>query len=196
MAPTIGPDHPVDLLPFTLHLFAQEPCKAAKAATDARGLLFQIHVAETRTERERTIAEQGCSPVAYLNRLGLLDGNTLVVHAVWVDPADIEMLSATGARVSHNPESNMKLAAGIAPVPEMIAAGVTVGLGTDGCASNNDLDLFGEMDTAAKIHKARTLDPIGHGCRHRAAHGDHRRRTAPSVWPMRSVPSKSASRPT
>ena len=133
--------------------------KAAKAAADDRGLLFQIHVAETRTERQQFIDAHGCSPVAYLDRLCLLDGNTLAVHAVWLDSGDIDILAAAGARVSHCPESNMKLGVGIAPVPEMIAAGVTVGLGTDGSASNNDLDLFGEMDTAAKIHKARLLDP-------------------------------------
>jgi 5-methylthioadenosine/S-adenosylhomocysteine deaminase len=132
---------------------------AAKAAADDRGLLFQVHVAETRAERQQFVEKHNCSPVAYLNRLGLLDGNTLVVHAVWLDSGDIDTLAAAGAKVSHCPESNMKLGAGIAPVPEMIAAGVTVGLGTDGSASNNDLDLFAEMDSAAKIHKARLLDP-------------------------------------
>ena len=81
------------------------------------------------------------------------------MHAVWVDEADIDIIGKTGARVSHLPESNMKLAAGVAPVPEMIAAGIPVGLGTDGCASNNDLDLFGEMDTAAKLHKVWKMDP-------------------------------------
>jgi 5-methylthioadenosine/S-adenosylhomocysteine deaminase len=150
----------------TPSIFCHSPCTcsrktlcAAKAAADARGLLFQIHVAETRSERDRFAAEKGCSPVAYLSRLGILDENTLAVHAVWVDDEDIGILRSTGARVSHVPQSNMKLASGIAPVPEMIAAGIPVGLGTDGCASNNDLDLFAEMDTAAKIHKVRKMDP-------------------------------------
>jgi 5-methylthioadenosine/S-adenosylhomocysteine deaminase len=81
------------------------------------------------------------------------------VHAVWVDAADIATIADRGAGISHNPESNMKLAAGIAPVAHFIKAGIRVGLGTDGCASNNDLDLFQEMDTAAKLHKAHSLDP-------------------------------------
>jgi 5-methylthioadenosine/S-adenosylhomocysteine deaminase len=78
---------------------------------------------------------------------------------VWVDEADIEIVAERGASVSHNPESNMKLASGIAPVARMLAAGIRVGLGTDGCASNNDLDLFGAMDTAAKLHKVKAMDP-------------------------------------
>jgi 5-methylthioadenosine/S-adenosylhomocysteine deaminase len=72
---------------------------------------------------------------------------------------DIELLKAHDVKVSHNPESNMKLASGIAPVPELINAGVCVGLGTDGCTSNNNLDMFAEMDTAAKIHKVSRMDP-------------------------------------
>ena len=132
---------------------------AAKKAARRHGVLFQIHVAETRAETEQVRAEHGLSPVAFLDRLGILDADTLVVHGVWLDPADIDTLAARGCPVSHNPQSNMKLASGIAPVPEMLAAGVCVGLGTDGCASNNDLDLFAEMDTAAKLHKVHTLDP-------------------------------------
>ncbi len=150
----------------TPSIFCHTPCtcsektlRAAKAEADALGLTLQVHAAETRQERERIEAEKGCSPVAYLERIGVLDGNTLLAHAVWVDEEDIGILRRSGARVAHLPESNMKLAAGIAPVPEMIAAGIPVGLGTDGCASNNDLDLFAEMDTAAKVHKVRTMDP-------------------------------------
>ncbi len=132
---------------------------AAKAAADQKGVLFQIHVAETKRERTDTLKKHGVSPVEYLDRLGVLDKNTLAVHAVWTDETDIRILEERGVKISHNPESNMKLAAGIAPVPAFLEAGLTVGLGTDGCASNNDLDLFGEMDSAAKIHKATSLDP-------------------------------------
>jgi len=133
--------------------------KAAKAAARERGVLFQIHVAETQAERDASLKEHGLTPVQYLDSLGILDDRTLVVHAVWTSAEDIGILRARGVRISHNAESNMKLAAGIAPVPDFIAAGITVGLGTDGCASNNDLDLFTEMDAAAKIHKAVTRDP-------------------------------------
>ena len=80
-------------------------------------------------------------------------------HCVHINKSEIALLAESKVRVVHNPESNMKLASGISPVPEMLAAGVTVGLGTDGCASNNNLDLFGEMDMAAKVHKIKNLDP-------------------------------------
>lgn len=132
---------------------------AAKAVAVEKGVLFQIHVAETEQERKNSLKEHGVSPVRYLDDLGILDDRTLVVHAVWTDADDIRILKKRGAAISHNVESNMKLAAGIAPIPAFIAAGLTVGLGTDGCASNNDLDLFAEMDSVAKIHKAVTLDP-------------------------------------
>jgi 5-methylthioadenosine/S-adenosylhomocysteine deaminase len=133
--------------------------RAAKKAARAHGVLFQIHTAETRVEQDLIKEGGGMSPVEYLDHLGVLDEDTLLVHAVWVDGADIATIAEKGARVSHNPESNMKLAAGVAPVTDMLKAGITVGLGTDGCASNNDLDLFQEMDTAAKLHKVHTLDP-------------------------------------
>ncbi len=133
--------------------------KAAKAAADQMGLVFQIHVAETRLERDRSLEENGLSPVAHLDRLGLLDKRTLMAHCVWVDAADMDIIARRGCAVAHCPESNLKLASGIAPVTDMLAAGITVALGTDGCASNNNLDLFGEMDTAAKLHKLATGDP-------------------------------------
>lgn len=133
--------------------------KAAKNAARERGVLFQIHVAETEAERSACLQEHGATPVQYLDSLEVLDENTLVVHAVWTNAEDIDIMRTRGVKISHNAESNMKLAAGIAPVPDFVAAGLTVGLGTDGCASNNDLDLFTEMDAAAKIHKAVTRDP-------------------------------------
>jgi 5-methylthioadenosine/S-adenosylhomocysteine deaminase len=133
--------------------------KSAKAAADELGLIFQVHVAETRFERDQSITEKGLSPVAHLDRLGILDRRTLMAHCVWVDEADIQIIARRGCAVAHCPESNMKLAAGIAPVTGMQSAGVTVSLGTDGCASNNNLDLFGEMGAAAKLHKVATVDP-------------------------------------
>ena len=135
-----------------------ETMRAAKQAAEEQGLLFQIHVAETRSEALKCREAHGCSPVQYLDRLGLLNRRTLLVHAVWVDDTDIRIIGKRGARVVHCPESNMKLASGIAPIPDMLAAGVTVALGTDGCASNNDLDLWAEMDAAAKLHKVQRLD--------------------------------------
>jgi len=91
--------------------------------------------------------------------LEIIDENTLLIHCVWLTDEDIDIIATRGAAISHNPESNAKLASGIAPVPEILKSGIPVGLGTDGCASNNNLDLFHEMDMAAKLHKAATFDP-------------------------------------
>ncbi|MFZ0240238.1 MAG: amidohydrolase family protein, partial [Desulfobacterales bacterium] len=117
------------------------------------------HLSETRAEVDRIRASYGCTPVAWLAELGVLGPDLLACHCVVLTPEDIALLKAHDVKVAHNPESNMKLASGIAPVPELLRAGVCVALGTDGCASNNDLDLFLEMDSAAKLHKVGTLDP-------------------------------------
>jgi len=118
-----------------------------------------LHVAETRAELEQIEKQYGKRPVQHLKDLGLLGPHLIADHCVHINEWEIEMLAQHRVRVVHNPESNMKLASGFAPVPEMIAKGVTVGLGTDGCASNNNLDLFAEMDMAAKLHKVNKLDP-------------------------------------
>ncbi len=131
----------------------------AKDAANSNGVLFQIHVAETREERDRSIEGHHVSPIKYLESLNLLDERTLLIHAIWLDDEDIGIIADSNTRVCHNPESNMKLASGIARIPEMINAGITIGLGTDGCASNNNLDLFQEMDFAAKLHKINANDP-------------------------------------
>ncbi|HEU19547.1 MAG TPA: amidohydrolase [Deltaproteobacteria bacterium] len=123
------------------------------------GVLYLTHVAETREEVATIRNQYGTTPVRHLQNLGVLDEHTVAVHCNWLDDEEIAILARNGAKVSHNPESSMKLAAGIAPIPKMMNAGITVGLGTDGAASNNDLDLFTEMDTAAKIHKLRSMDP-------------------------------------
>ncbi len=138
---------------------SKETLVRAKTAAVKAGVRFQIHVAETRGEADQIAGANGLSPVKYLDRLGVLDEKTLISHAVWVDAADIAILADRKVNVSHNPESNMKLASGVAPVPDFINAGIPVGLGTDGCASNNNLDLFVEMDTAAKLHKVISKDP-------------------------------------
>lgn len=133
--------------------------KKAKKAADHHQVLFQIHAAETRTEWEQIHHEHGVSPIQYLADLGILDSNTLLVHAVWMDEKDIVTIAAHGCGIAHNPSSNMKLSSGIAPIPGCLKNNIRTGLGTDGCASNNTLDLFTEMDLAAKLHKAHHLDP-------------------------------------
>ena len=118
-----------------------------------------IHLAETAGEVEEIRARYGTTPVAHLDGLGLLGPDLLAVHLVHVEPSELDRIAAAEVKVLHNPESNMKLASGTAPIPAMLRRGVTVGLGTDGCASNNNLDLFQEMDSAAKLIKLTHDDP-------------------------------------
>ena len=118
-----------------------------------------MHLSETPQEVRDCQASYGATPVGHLYRLGLLNRRLLADHAVVLSLADLMLLGASGAGVAHCPESNMKLASGIAPVAELLKRGVTVALGTDGCASNNNLDLLQEMDTAAKLQKVHCLDP-------------------------------------
>lgn len=120
---------------------------------------IHIHLAETQQEVNDIRKEYGKSPIAHVNALGLLDFPVLGAHCVHVSPEDISIMKEKDVRVAHNPESNMKLASGIAPVPQMLAAGLTVGLGTDGAASNNNLDMLEEMRSAALLHKVSTMDP-------------------------------------
>ncbi|MFH2043888.1 MAG: amidohydrolase [Pseudomonadota bacterium] len=138
---------------------SEETLKKAKQIASSRKLLFQIHVAETKDEFDTIMAKHSVSPVKYLEQTGILDKNTLLVHAVWIDEKDIKIISKHNSKISHNPQSNMKLASGISPVPKILNEKITVGLGTDGCASNNDPDMFKEMDVAAKLHKVNVLDP-------------------------------------
>jgi len=120
---------------------------------------FLIHLAETQGEVADIKNRYGKTPVRHLRNLDVLDDRTIAIHCVWLDEEEMDILAERSVKVSHTPESNMKLAAGTAPVPEMLRKGITVGLGTDGCASNNDLDLILEMGTAARIHKVSSMDP-------------------------------------
>ena len=119
---------------------------------------FVIHLSETKTEVNQVKEKYGKRPVEHLYSLDLLGPHLVADHCVHLNKDEINLLSEKDVKVIHNPESNMKLASGIAPVPDMLMQGITVGIGTDGCASNNDLDLFTEMDTAAKLHKVYAMD--------------------------------------
>jgi 5-methylthioadenosine/S-adenosylhomocysteine deaminase len=130
-----------------------------KEAAREAGILYLMHLLENKDEIDTILNRYGKRPVQHLLDLGVLDNQTVAVHCNWLTNEDMAVFADLGVRVSHNPESSMKLAAGVAPVPEMLKHGIKVGLGTDGCASNNDLDMFREMDTAAKIHKVTSLDP-------------------------------------
>jgi 5-methylthioadenosine/S-adenosylhomocysteine deaminase len=120
---------------------------------------MQIHLAETSWEVEKLLAEKELSPVAYLADLGVLTERTVAAHCVHVSSEDIALLADFEVGVSHNPVSNLKLASGVSPVPALVEAGVKLGLGTDGTASNNTLDLLRDMQLAALLHKGISGDP-------------------------------------
>ena len=119
-----------------------------------------IHLAEANTETEFIQQKhQGKRPIEFVDSIGFLTGRTIAAHVIQANEAELEILNKRNVGIGHNPQSNMKLAAGIAPVPSMLRKGMRVGLGTDGAASNNDLSMWEEMDTAAKLHKLSSGDP-------------------------------------
>ncbi|MCU0597248.1 MAG: amidohydrolase [Desulfobacterota bacterium] len=118
-----------------------------------------IHVAESASEIEEVRKKYNKKPFEHLESLGVLGPHVIADHCVHLDDAEIRRMVAHDVKAITNPESNMKLASGICPVPRLLSLGITVGLGTDGCASNNNLDLFEEMDTTAKLHKVGAMDP-------------------------------------
>jgi 5-methylthioadenosine/S-adenosylhomocysteine deaminase len=145
--------------PHAPHTNSAETIKACKELADRFGVPMLIHVSETRDEERQIHEQHGTTSTQWLARLGVLGPNVLLAHGVWLTEADLAVLKQHGVGVAHNPESNMKLASGTAPVPRMLALGIPVGLGTDGAASNNNLDMFEAMDFAAKLHKLSTMDP-------------------------------------
>ena len=146
--------------PHALYTNSDSTLKACRALANRYGVPLLTHVAETRRERDESLARRGQSPVRALDALGMFAGRTVAAHCVWVDDADLQILKNRRVGVAHCPSSNMKLASGIAPVARMLALGIAAGLGPDGPAgSNNDFNLFEEMDLAAKLQKVATLDP-------------------------------------
>ena len=145
--------------PHSTYLCAPELLKRAFNLAQAFNLPLVIHLAESKSEVEQIKKRYGRTPVEHLAGLDVLAPNVLACHCVELTPNDITLLQRSDVKVAHNVESNMKLASGVAPIPCLLKEGICVGMGTDGCASNNDLDLFLEMDTVAKLHKAKTLDP-------------------------------------
>jgi 5-methylthioadenosine/S-adenosylhomocysteine deaminase len=145
--------------PHSTYLCSPELLKKAFFIAKSHDLRLVIHVSETESEVKNIKDKYGLTPIEHLADLGILAPNLLACHCVVLTDADILLLRQFDVKVAHNPESNMKLASGIAPIPGLLKEGICVGLGTDGCASNNNLDLFQEMDTAAKLHKVNTFDP-------------------------------------
>jgi len=138
---------------------------AARSLAMRYGVPTLIHLAETQEEVKTAQERYQSTPVGYLDRLGFLGAGVLAAHGVWVSESEIAVLRQRAVGVSHNPESNMKLASGTAPVPAYLSAGVALGLGTDGAASNNDLDMFEAMRTASLLHKLQSGDPRAVGAR-------------------------------
>jgi 5-methylthioadenosine/S-adenosylhomocysteine deaminase len=147
------------LFPHSLYTCSPGRLKQCRDLADRYGVPMIIHLAETQVELQEIYQKYGKSPVNHMESLGLLSSSLIAGHCVWLSETEMDLLARRGVKVVHNPESNMKLASGVAPVPELLARGVPVGLGTDGCASNNNQDIFQEMDTAAKLHKVHRLDP-------------------------------------
>jgi 5-methylthioadenosine/S-adenosylhomocysteine deaminase len=147
------------IAPHAMYTLDAATLKAARAVADRQRAPVIIHLAETRDEAETARRQYSATPVEYLESLGFWGPRTLAAHAVFITPGDIQILARRHVGISHNPESNMKLASGTAPVPDLRRAGIAVGLGTDGAASNNDLDMFEAMRQAAFLHKLTTGDP-------------------------------------
>ncbi len=147
------------LAPHAPYTVSTEHLLAIRKLSDKLDAPIVIHVAETKKERDDILAQKGATPVKYLNQIGFLNSRVIAAHAVFVTNEEIDILNNKGVGAAHNPQSNMKLASGTAPVPAMLAKDLAVGLGTDGAASNNDLNMWEEMDTAAKLHKLISGDP-------------------------------------
>jgi 5-methylthioadenosine/S-adenosylhomocysteine deaminase len=145
--------------PHSMYTLDAKSLTAARALADKYGRPTLIHLSETRDEVDISRKKFNMQPAAYLDSIKFWGPRVLAAHGVWLTPPEIATLKTHGVGVSHNPESNMKLASGTAPVPQLRAAGVPVGLGTDGAASNNDLDMFEAMRVAALLHKLQSNDP-------------------------------------
>ncbi len=148
----------VSLGPHAPYTVSDEPFRQVIAAAEQHDLLIQMHTHETQGEVDDSVRDRGQRPVARLNELGMLSPNMQCVHMTALNEDDIKMVADTGTTVVHCPESNLKLASGFCPVHQLQQAGVNVTLGTDGAASNNDLDMLGEMRTAAQLAKAVSGD--------------------------------------
>ncbi len=145
--------------PHSPYATSSELMQQGKALADQYSAPYLLHVSETQSEVQESMEKYGRTPVGRLVDLGVLGPTTVAIHAVHLTDEDIELLAKYETGVVHCPESQLKLASGLTPVPKLLEAGVEVGLGTDGAASNNDLDMFGEMATAAKVHKMIAGDP-------------------------------------
>ncbi len=149
----------VTVNPHAVYTCSPELLQQLGQVADAHQALYHIHLSENQDEVNTCQQRYGASPVQHLDNLGLLTENVVAAHCVRLTDSEISLLAEQGVKVSHCQESNMKLASGTAPVVKMLEHGLEVGIGTDGSASNNDVDMFGEMNSVAKIHKVARMDP-------------------------------------
>jgi 5-methylthioadenosine/S-adenosylhomocysteine deaminase len=147
------------IAPHALYTCSPETLRKSKEKADKLNVPLHIHLSETEWEVGEILNKYKMRPVEHLENLGFLDKNVVAAHCVWVEDNEIRLLARRGVGVSHCMESNLKLASGFAPVAAMLAEGVRVSFGTDGAASNNDLNILSEMSTTAKVHKALSRNP-------------------------------------
>jgi 5-methylthioadenosine/S-adenosylhomocysteine deaminase len=147
---------PAPHAPYTV---SADHLKAVRALSDKYNSPLVIHISETLKEVNDLTRDKGMPPLKYLDSLGFLNNRVIAAHVVHPQESEWEMIRRAGLGIVHNPQSNMKLASGVAPVPRYLQEDVSLGLGTDGAASNNDLSMWEEMDTAAKLHKLYSNDP-------------------------------------
>ncbi len=145
--------------PHSAYTCSVETLKASARLAEEENAPLHIHVAEAPSENGEVVQKQGLRTVPFLEKIGLLGSRVIAAHVVHVTDEEIETLGREEVGIAHNPQSNMKLASGISPVPRMIARNLRLGLGTDGAASNNTLDMFQAMKTAALLHKVALRDP-------------------------------------
>lgn len=144
------------IMPHGSYTVGPDNLTSAKALAEEHGALFSTHAAETEAEQADIANRYGRSVVRHLDHLGLLDERTVLAHCVWLDDEEVAILARTGATVSHNPVSNLKLASGIARIPDLLRAGARVTVGTDGAISGNDLDMWMALRLAATLHRGAT----------------------------------------
>jgi len=147
------------IAPHALYTCGPDTLKRAKELAEAYDIPIHIHLSETQWEIGEIQSRYAKRPVHHLEAIGFLSERVLAAHCVWLEDEEIDILARRRVNVSHCIESNLKLASGIAPVTKMLKAGIRVTFGTDGAASNNDLNVLSEMSTAAKLHKAVSNDP-------------------------------------
>ena len=155
----------ISVAPHAPYSCSTETLKLTKKLAEKLDLPLQIHVSETMKEVNDVKSRFGATPIEYLDSIGFFGGTVIAAHVVHPTLKEIRLLAEKKVSVAHNPESNMKLASGVSPVTEMLKAGVMVGLGTDGAASNNNLNMFEEMNSGAKLQKVSRLDPTAMNAR-------------------------------